>query len=997
MQTTFLCFSHNLNYALGWTVVHSLWQATVVALVSGVLMILLREKTAKMRYFLSNLALFTVLAASITTFCIYYDFTKDAGQVVFIPEVDNAVDAQLAAFNTPNIPISQYQNISIPPLSMAGLKAYFNRHIYLIVTIWVLGVALFMLRLLGSISYIYYLKSRLNFPVDEYWQELLDGLKNRVGVKRGIELLESAMVRSPIVIGHLKPVILFPIGAINRLNPNEVEAILAHELAHILRNDYVFNIIQSVIEALFYFHPAVWWISAQIRNERENCCDDMAIQLCGNSMTYAKSLVSVQEMAYYSPQMAMAFAGKSNKNQLILRIQRVLNQPQTKSNVREKLIATSFLLLLMLTLSFRSSQLMRSNNGLFSNDLSENNIERTDSTEGSNFLKFLDKNNQLDSMPLNYEIKDGIYNFSDNTQTVDLTVKNNSVVQFNINGLEVASADMPKFQKMINRIVMPQPPTPPTPSSEASWSSSWSSSSSSSLQSPPSLITPPTPPSPQGMHLQSNGNQLDVDENGLHLTGTDEHGKPINLSVDKNGFVMNGEGVRINLSGDEDTYEKDAKPVKGIVDYHKNGKLSSVIGIDGTIQNYNEKGDLVNIVKPNGTIKDYKNRKLTTINKTAIKGNFNYSYNTNDKTNKKGNDSYNTVRLKADNGFSYVVFDLNGNKIWKCYKDGNLLNDLTVNNNKPYYEGHVATAEELKRLGLLWYNNSLNPLTGSFQIVSNATNEAQGSVDFDEADVIEERVEALTDRAEDMQQMVSGSKCRNLDVQWFTWANARLMAHKGLIIANKSKQGLDNIENEQNAIQKQFDKIKASKKNAGCTECKECNDEVGYIHSYGTDEQSRRNAERMGAQAKRDAEQRVRDREQAQRDKEQAQREKERNREQLQRDKEQAERDREQAKRDKEQTKRDATSSAAKDNFFRNLVKENYVELNKKCTVKFDNDGLSVNGTVLSDAVFKRYLADYEQKLGKKSDFYMRFSGVITKIDDSGVSMSGRFSLSNND
>jgi beta-lactamase regulating signal transducer with metallopeptidase domain len=176
---------------------------------------------------------------------------------------------------------------------------YFNRHIYLIVTIWVLGVALFMLRLLSSISYVYYLKSKMNFPADEYWQELLDGLAAKVNVQKGIELVESALVRSPMVIGHLKPVILFPIGAINRLNPNEVEAILAHELAHVMRNDYVFNIIQSVIEALFYFHPAVWWISAQIRAERDNCCDDVALELCGNSMTYAKSLVSVQEMAYY--------------------------------------------------------------------------------------------------------------------------------------------------------------------------------------------------------------------------------------------------------------------------------------------------------------------------------------------------------------------------------------------------------------------------------------------------------------------------------------------------------------------------------------------------------------------------------------------------------------------------------------------------------------------------------------------------------------------------
>jgi beta-lactamase regulating signal transducer with metallopeptidase domain len=989
MQTTFLCFSHNLNYALGWTVVHSLWQATVVALVSGVLMIVLREKTAKVRYLLSNLALFTVLAASITTFCIYYDFTKDAGQVVFIPEVDNAVDAQLAAFNTPNIPIPQYQNISIDaPLSMAGLKAYFNRHIYLIVTIWVMGVALFMLRLLGSISYIYYLKSRLNFPVDEYWQELLDGLKNRVGVQRGIELLESAMVRSPIVIGHLKPVILFPIGAINRLNPNEVEAILAHELAHVLRNDYVFNIIQSVIEALFYFHPAVWWISAQIRNERENCCDDMAIQLCGNSMTYAKSLVSVQEMAYYSPQMAMAFAGKSNKNQLILRVQRVLNQPQTKTNVREKLVATCLLLLLMLTLSFRSSQLIRNENDLFTNEFSENNVERTDSTEGSNFLKFLNKNNQLDSMPLNYEIKDGIYNFSDNTQNVDLTVKNNSVVQFNINGLEVASADMPKFQKMINRIVMPQPPTPPTPPS---------ASSSFSLFSPPSPPAPLAPPSTEGLHLQSNGNQLDVDENGLHLTGTDENGKPINLSVDKNGLVMNGNGINMNFSGNEDTYEEDAKPIEGLKNYNREGQLMTIVSKNGTIQNFNTKGDLISIFKPNGVVKNYKNKKLTTVVRNGKQQSYNYSYNTNNKTNKKGNDPYNTVRFIADNGFSYVLFDLNGNKIWKCYKDNKLISDLTVNNNKPYYEGHVATSEELKRLGLLWYNNSLNPLTGGFQIVSNATNDGQGSVHYDEEDVVEERVEALTRRAENMQQMVSGSKCRKLDVQWFTWANARLMAHKGLINANKSKEGLDNVENEQNAIQKQFDKIKANKKNSDCSECKDCGDEVGYIYSYGTDEQSRRNAERMGEQARKNAQSNA---DQARRNADQVKRDAEqrvRDREQVKRDREQAERDGEQAQRDREQAKRDATSGVAKDNLFRNLVKEGYVELNKKCTVKFDNDGLIVNGTALSDAIFKRYLADYETKLGRKSDFYLSFSGIITDISDKGVSLTGRFSLSNND
>jgi beta-lactamase regulating signal transducer with metallopeptidase domain len=981
MQTTFLCFSHNLNYALGWTVVHSLWQATAVALLSGILMIVLREKTAKMRYLLSNLALFAVLAASITTFCIYYDFTKESGQVVFIPDVENAVDAKMSAIGVGNLPISQYQNAAEGPLSIEGLKAYFNRHIYLIVTIWIMGVALFMLRLLGSISYVYYLKSRLNFPVDEYWQELLDGLKNRVGVKRGIELLESAMVRSPIVIGHLKPVILFPIGAINRLNPQEVEAILAHELAHVMRNDYVFNIIQSVIEALFYFHPAVWWISAQIRNERENCCDDMAIQLCGNAMNYAKSLVSVQEMAYYSPQMAMAFAGKSNKNQLLLRVQRVLNQPQTKTNVREKLTATCVLVALMISLAFSSNRLNRQENDLINSaELTENNneINAQDSvyTEGSSCLKFTNKNNELDSFPMKYEIKDGAYNFSDATQNVDLTVKNNSITQFNINGLEVASADIPKFEKLIKRIVMPQPPVPPVPPSAPTFPSG-----------PPS---PPSPPSPNGFSMQSNGNHLDMNEEGLHLTGTDENGKPINLSVDKNGLVMNSDGVNMNFSSDEDTYEEDAKPLEGLKNYNKYGQLMTIVSKNGTIQNFNVKGELTSIFKPNGIVKNYQNKKLATIIKNGKTSGYNYFYNTDNKTNNKRNyktnDPYNTVRFLADNGFSYVVFDLNGNKIWKCYKDGKLLNDLTVNNNKPYFEGHIATSEELKRLGLLWYNNSFNPLTGGFQIVAN-----ESSNHNDENNVVEERVEALTSRAEGMQQMVAGSKCRKLDVQWFTWANARLIAHRGLINANKSKEGLDNIENEQNAIQKQFDKIKANKKNSDCGECKECNDEVGYINSYGTDEQSRRNAEKMGEQGRRNAEQARRNSEQVKRDAEQRVRDKE----QIQRDREQSERDREQVQRDREQAKRDATSGVAKDALFKNLVKEGYLSVNKKCTVRFDNDELIVNGTAMSDAVFKRYLADYQLKLGRKAEFSLSFSGVINSISDSGVSMTGRFSLSN--
>jgi len=118
-----------------------------------------------------------------------------------------------------------------------------------------------------------------------------------------------------MTIGALKPIILFPIGAVTYLSVEQMEAILAHELAHIRRNDYFFNILHSLVEIIFYFHPAVWWLSNTIRNERENCCDDIAVSVSGNSLSYAKALVNLQELHAHSPTLAMGFAGKgSNMN-----------------------------------------------------------------------------------------------------------------------------------------------------------------------------------------------------------------------------------------------------------------------------------------------------------------------------------------------------------------------------------------------------------------------------------------------------------------------------------------------------------------------------------------------------------------------------------------------------------------------------------------------------------------------------------------------------------
>jgi beta-lactamase regulating signal transducer with metallopeptidase domain len=356
----FTLFSDNLDYALGWMVVHSLWQATLIAIVSGIVMIALRKKSAKLRYVLSNISLLAVLVAAVITFAMHYDFGAThiktvSNHTLNIIESDATPNLAENAQNTEG-PLSASENETSKTLfNLSTFKGYFNEHLPLIVTLWLLGVALFLLRLMGSVSYIYYLKNRMNFPTDEYWTEMIDNLSKKAGLKQAVELVESAMVRTPVVVGFLKPMILFPMGVINRLAPEEVEAILAHELAHVLRHDYIFNIFQSVVEALFYYHPAVWWLSGQIRNERESACDDIAINLISSKMNYAKALVTIQEMSYYPMNTALGFAGQK-KNQFVMRMHRILNVQQNKTNVMEKLIATLFIVCTLFGLAFGQKQ-----------------------------------------------------------------------------------------------------------------------------------------------------------------------------------------------------------------------------------------------------------------------------------------------------------------------------------------------------------------------------------------------------------------------------------------------------------------------------------------------------------------------------------------------------------------------------------------------------------------------------------------------------------------
>jgi beta-lactamase regulating signal transducer with metallopeptidase domain len=429
-----MLFINSLNpytYACAWTVVHSTWQILLIAFFATLLQTLLHKKKASTRY---NVLIASTFLIAITA-CITF--------IIKLNEVNNIQDATM--LNQTNIgnEVGQFSadavfvGRSTDDSFMQKTMAYVNKHILLIILIWVIGMVLALIRLIGNISYVLYVKNNFNFPVDEYWQNLLQKISSVLNVSKSVDLLESALVRSPVVVGYLKPLILFPIGAINRLNPEEVEAILAHELAHIKRNDFLINIIVNVIESIFYYHPAMWWLTSQIRREREYCCDDAAIQYTGNPFNYAKSLVSVQEMSMYSPYLAMAFAQSDHKNELMSRVNRLIQKSSTSINMKEKTITGSVILafLFLLFISFRPAVI---------------STNQPSSQIDPDYI-YYNNDGTLDSLKLDYEVTDGDYSYNESNIEVALTVKDKRVVKFLINNLDVKGSDMPKFKNIIDQ------------------------------------------------------------------------------------------------------------------------------------------------------------------------------------------------------------------------------------------------------------------------------------------------------------------------------------------------------------------------------------------------------------------------------------------------------------------------------------------------------------------------------------------------------------------
>jgi hypothetical protein len=256
------------------------------------------------------------------------------------------------------------------------------------------------------------------------------------------------LLRIPVVAGYIKPIILFPVGIINQLQVDEVEAILAHEVAHLVRNDFVQNLVQSLIEMIFYYHPAVWWISAVVRSERENCCDDLAVQVCSNSLTYAKALVRLEDISYSAPALALPFAG--SKGHLLNRIKRILNQPQNKSNVMERIVATLILIGCVTLLSF-----------------SERNAQAQKESKAMEVVADF-QYETVDTVPAPAPREITVWKSVEGKE-IEMRSENGEIKSLKIDGQEIDPAEYANYQTEIDRMhelaaaTPPPPPAPPAP------------------------------------------------------------------------------------------------------------------------------------------------------------------------------------------------------------------------------------------------------------------------------------------------------------------------------------------------------------------------------------------------------------------------------------------------------------------------------------------------------------------------------------------------------
>ncbi len=395
----------------GIALLHSLWQSGLVALVTLLLLKMMQKATAQSRYLIAAVALLANLMLPVVTFIKLYQPATPSQPIIETSESVVSVVYTLA--DTQFHFESWLERAEYFMLQLAPMFFWF----------WIAGMIFMALRMSGGYFLAYRYRRVGVIGVSYEWEIRLKQISDGLHIKTKVVLLESVKITVPMVVGILKPCIILPIGTLSRLPFDQVEMILAHELAHIKRADFMVNIFQSLIETILFFNPFVWWISSVIRTERENICDDMALLTSGKNLSLAKALANLA--AAVRPEAASQALITFNQINTMKRIERLIRKPKLKPSTHERIGVVIFSGLFVLLISTSGILTGSNSNDETYKDVDQEVIQEISNLEAENSLKLFSTDT-----------------ITRKIQSIEVENKNGKVVKVLINGKDVNSDDI---------------------------------------------------------------------------------------------------------------------------------------------------------------------------------------------------------------------------------------------------------------------------------------------------------------------------------------------------------------------------------------------------------------------------------------------------------------------------------------------------------------------------------------------------------------------------
>ncbi len=314
--------NHHLE-SLGWTLVHFCWQAAAIAVVYWFSDAVLSKARSQTRYLLALATLLLTLSSALAT--LTYEETRSYSGPSSSPGAFSspAMTTIGPGISTEIVPLTGLNPIRATAQPML---LHLSRLLPWLDLAWLVGVACLSTRTIGGWRLIQRLRRSALVEAPDAVHASFARLCKRLGIARHVSLRISEHLPGPLAMGIVRSLIILPASALMALNPEQLEAVLAHELAHVRRADYLWNLVQTMVETLFFFHPAVWWLGRRLRQQRELCCDDVAVQSCADPLIYATALLRLEERRTQQLGLAMALDGHRSWSGLRDRIARILGE-----------------------------------------------------------------------------------------------------------------------------------------------------------------------------------------------------------------------------------------------------------------------------------------------------------------------------------------------------------------------------------------------------------------------------------------------------------------------------------------------------------------------------------------------------------------------------------------------------------------------------------------------------------------------------------------------